>query len=261
MRRSSQLISLPSASVLERSTMWAPSRSSPPRVRTVVSRGPHRSLKAICCASLSACPRKTSTEWSSKAVAMRSNVASSRGWVRSTPPISAANAGWAGVMVSVVAMVAMMASSPESLALHRPCDQPLHHPAVDEHVEGDHRDRGDDGGGHELAPVEDVAVDEQVEAHRHRGGRLVLDEDQRVEELVPGEREREDGRGHQARGGQRQQHAHEGGHPPCPVDQGRFLQLVGQRLEEADQEPGAERHREGRIREEERGQVVGGPQL
>ena len=42
--------------------MWAPSRSSPPMVRTVVSSGPQRSLKAICCASLSAWPRKTSTE-------------------------------------------------------------------------------------------------------------------------------------------------------------------------------------------------------
>src|SRR5258705_5782656 len=241
--------------------MWAPSRSSPPSVRTVVSSGPQRSLKAICCASLSACPRKTSTEWSSNAVAMRSKVASSGGRVRSTPRASAANIGWTGVTVSAVAVVAMEASSREILALHRPRDQPLHHPPVDEHVEGDNRDRGDHGGGHELPRVEHVAVDEQVEAYRDRDGGLVLDEHERVEELVPGEREREDGGGDQPGSGQSQQHAHERGHPPGPVDEGGLLQLVGQGLEEADEQPGTERHREGRVGEEQRREVIGGPQL
>jgi hypothetical protein len=132
---------------------------------------------------------------------------------------------------------------------------------VDEDVERDDRDGGDDGRGHQLAPVEDVAVDEEIEPHRHRDGRLVLDEDERVEELVPGEREGEDRRGHQARGGQRQQHAQERGDAAGAVDQGRLLQLLGQRLEEADEQPGAERHREGRVREEQRGEVVGGAQL
>src|SRR5216683_7487357 len=128
---------------------------------------------------------------------MRSKVATSSRRVRSTPETSAAKAGWAGVMVSVAAMVAMETSSRGILALHRAGDQPLHHPTVDEDVEGDHRDRGDHRGGHELAPVEDVTVDEQVEADRHRDGLLVLDEDQRIQELVPREGEGEDGGGHQ----------------------------------------------------------------
>ena len=42
----------PCSSVLERSTMCAPSRSSPPIVRTVVSSGPKRIENAICCSSV-----------------------------------------------------------------------------------------------------------------------------------------------------------------------------------------------------------------
>ncbi len=41
------------------SERWGPLEST---VRTVVSSGPQRSLKAICCSSLRAWPRKTSTE-------------------------------------------------------------------------------------------------------------------------------------------------------------------------------------------------------
>src|SRR5229473_2362829 len=128
---------------------------------------------------------------------MRSKVATSSRRVRSTPETSAAKAGWAGVMVSVAAMVAMETSSRGILALHR--------------------------AGDELAPVEDVTVDEQVEADRHRDGLLVLDEDQRIQELVPREGEGEDGGGHQPRGRQRQQHPPERGDPPRPVDEGRLL--------------------------------------
>src|ERR1700730_17134385 len=164
---------------------------------------------------------------------MRSKVASSSRRVRATPETSAANAGWTEVMVTGAAMVAMETSWREILALHRPGDQPLHHPPMDEDVEGDHRDRGDHRGSHELAPVEDVTVDEQVEADRHRDGLLVLDEDQRIQELVPRERERKDGGGHQPRSGQRQEGRPERGAPARPVDEGRLLQLVRQRLEEA----------------------------
>src|SRR5678815_4202919 len=71
-------------------------------------------------------------------------------------------------------------SLPE-LALHRARREPLDHPTMDEHVERDHRHGGDDRGGHELAPVEDVAVDQQIETDRHRGRRLVGDEDQCIE--------------------------------------------------------------------------------
>ena len=40
--------------------------------------------------------------------------------------------------------------------------------------------------------------------------------------------------------------------PRRAVDQRAFLELVGDRLEVADQEPGAERHQEGRIDEDQR---------
>src|SRR5204862_4611157 len=72
--------------------------------------------------------------------------------------------------------------------LDRARGEALHHPALDEDVERDDGDRGDDGGRHQLAPGEHVAVDQEVQPHRDRERRLVLDEDQRVEELVPGER-------------------------------------------------------------------------
>src|SRR6266705_4232828 len=47
-----------------------------------------------------------------------------------------------------------------ALAFHRACREPHDHPAVDEHVQRDHGHGSDDRGGHELAPVEDVAVDQ-----------------------------------------------------------------------------------------------------
>ena len=40
--------------------------------------------------------------------------------------------------------------------------------------------------------------------------------------------------------------------PRRAVDQRAFLQLVGDRLEIADQQPGAERHQEGRIHQDQR---------
>src|SRR5260370_38737581 len=99
---------------------------------------------------------------------MRARVASWSRRVRSSPETSAANAGWAGAMVRAAAMVAMETSSREILALHRPGDQSLHHPAVDQHVEDDHRDRGDHRGRHELTPTDHAAHDDQPEAATHR---------------------------------------------------------------------------------------------
>ena len=87
---------------------------------------------------------------------------------------------------------------------------------------------------------------------------LVLDEHEGVEELVPGQREREDRRGDEAGGGEGQEHADEGGGAGGAVDERGLLELVGQRLEEADQEPGAEGDGEGRVGEEQGAEVVGG---
>src|SRR5439155_1050042 len=149
----------------------------------------------------------------------------------------------------------------DALTIHRTRGEALHHPAVDEHVERDHGHRRDDRRRHELAPVEDVAVDQQIQTHRHRERPLVLDEDQRVQELVPRQREGEDRGGDDARRGQRQQHAHERLDPRGAVHQRGLLQLRGERLEEPDEQPRAERNRERGVGEEQRHQRVRRAQL
>ena len=65
----------------------------------------------------------------------------------------------------------MWLTTATGLAFHRARRQPLDHPAVDEHVQRDDGHGGDDRGGHELAPVEDIAVDQEIQADRHRDRR------------------------------------------------------------------------------------------
>ncbi len=102
MRRSFQPISRPSAfgSTFERSTMFSCSRRSWPIDLMVVSSGPKRVVKTICCSSVSRWPGKTSTEYSWKASWIFWNVASSSGAVRSMPSTRAPSAGCTGVIVS-----------------------------------------------------------------------------------------------------------------------------------------------------------------
>ena len=56
----------------------------------------------------------------------------------------------------------------------------------------------------------------------------------------------------QARHGERQRDPPQDLQPRRAVDQRAFLELVGDRLEVADQQPRAERHQEGRIDQDQR---------
>ena len=81
---------------------------------------------------------------------------------------------------------------------------------------------------------------------------LVLDEDEGVEELVPGQREGEDGGGDDAGRGQRQQDADEGAWVRlAPSTSAASSSSSGRALEEADEEPGAEGDGEGRVGQEQ----------
>src|SRR5690606_10819254 len=63
----------------------------------------------------------------------------------------------------------------------------------EEGIEDDNRQRADQGAGHQRAPFVDVGADE-LGKHADRHGLVLrrLDEGQRVDELVPGQRESED---------------------------------------------------------------------
>src|SRR5438132_1582714 len=91
------------------------------------------------------------------------------------------------------------------LSLDRPGRESLDDEALAEEVEDRDGDRGEDGSGHELTP--DVLIahhhHRELDRNRHRG--LVGGEDQRQEELVPGQGEREDGGRDDARRRQRKE--------------------------------------------------------
>src|ERR671918_298487 len=130
--------------------------------------------------------------------------------------------------------------------------------AVEEDVveEGD-RDAGDERGGKQPLPEEDVAADE---LGRHADGdRLRVrarDEGERVDELVEGEREREDDDGEDPRDRDREDDPPERPQSGGAVHLGGILELPRDRLEEAHQEPGGEGDREGGVDEHERDQGV-----
>jgi len=70
-------------------------------VRMVVTSGPKRRLNAICASSSSVWPRKSSTECSSNAAAMRRKTSASTR-VTSTPTISTPRSGCSGLVSSAV---------------------------------------------------------------------------------------------------------------------------------------------------------------
>src|SRR6266852_2239360 len=116
-----------------------------------------------------------------------------------------------------------------------------------------HGDGAQQGSGHELAPEVDVAADQL--RHDAHGDGLALrrgEEDQGVDELVPGQREREDPGREDARHRDRKDDADHGPEARGPVDAGALLQLLGNGLEVAHEEPRAEGNQERRVREDER---------
>ena len=130
-----------------------------------------------------------------------------------------------------------------------PADEPIEKKIVRDR----HRDAGDQGAGHDLAPVEDVTADE-IGRHAKRD-RLLIGrgyESQRVDELLQGQREGEDHHRQDPRQRQRDRHLDEGAEQAAAVDDRCLFDLDRQRLEESHQQPGAERDGEGRINDDQR---------
>src|ERR1700737_261440 len=127
----------------------------------------------------------------------------------------------------------------------------------EERIEHGDWHRAKQRGGHQLAPEEFVAPDQALrDADRDRLGPRAVHEDERVEVLVPGEGEGEHARRQDARQCERNDDPDHGLQPSRPVHESRLFQLARDALEVADQEPGAERDQERRVREDERPEVV-----
>src|SRR5947208_1286778 len=123
----------------------------------------------------------------------------------------------------------------------------------EERIDDGDRNRADQRAGHERPPEEDVAADQlRDHAHRHR---LLLgrgEEHQRVDELVPGQREGEDAGRQDAWQGDRQDDVQHRLPARGAVDARAFLQLLRDGLEVAHHQPGAERDEERGIGEDQR---------
>src|SRR6266850_6703313 len=125
---------------------------------------------------------------------------------------------------------------------------------VEEQVVDDgHRHADQQRAGHQRAPEIDVTAD-QLGGHAERDGLLVGDrhEGQRVEEVLHRQREGEDDGGDDAGPAHRQHHAQQRAELAAAVHHGRLLDLERHRLEEAHQQPRAERDREGRVDDHQR---------
>src|SRR5215510_10087605 len=118
----------------------------------------------------------------------------------------------------------------------------------EERVDDGHGDGAEQGARHELSPEVDVAAD-QLGDHAH-GHRFLLrrgEEDQGVDELVPGQGEGEDPRGEDAGNGDGEDEPDHGPEARGAVDARALLELLGNGLEVAHEEPRAKGDKEGRI--------------
>src|SRR5918911_1494203 len=86
-------------------------------------------------------------------------------------------------------------------------------------------------------------------------------EDERIDELVPGQREGEDPGRKDARHGERKDDVDHRFHARGAVDAGAFLELARDRLEIAHHQPGAERDEEGRVGQDQRPGRVAEPEV
>src|SRR6185295_12170159 len=122
----------------------------------------------------------------------------------------------------------------------------------EERIDDRDRDGAEQRPRHELAPEVDVAADQlRDDAHRDR---LLLrrgEEHERVDELVPGQGEREDARGQDSGHRDREDDAHHGPEAGGPVDPRALLELLGNGLEVAHEEPGTERNQERGVGEDQ----------
>ena len=131
----------------------------------------------------------------------------------------------------------------------------------EEDVDDHDRDAREQRPRHERAPEVDVAAD-QVRGDAHHGGlvRRLRDEGERVGELVPAEREAEEHGADDPGDGHRQHDLRQRLHARRPVHEGALLDLARDGPEVAHEEPGAERHQEGRVDDHERVDRVGEPE-
>src|SRR5919106_5975034 len=123
----------------------------------------------------------------------------------------------------------------------------------EERIDDRDRDRAEQGAGHQLTPEVDVAAYQlRHHADRHRLLLRRREKDEGVDELVPGQGEREDPGRQDARHRDGEDDADHGAEPAGAVDAGALLELLGDRLEVAHQQPGTEGDQEGRIGEDQR---------
>src|SRR5215471_2054269 len=123
----------------------------------------------------------------------------------------------------------------------------------EERIDEGHRDGAEQRSRHELAPEVDVAA-AQLRDHPHRH-RLALrrgQEHERVDELVPGQGEGEDTSREDPRHRDGKDDPHHGPEARGPVDACTLLELAGDGLEVAHEQPRAEGNEEGRVGEDER---------
>src|SRR6267378_5895723 len=108
-------------------------------------------------------------------------------------------------------------------------------------VDDQRRRRSQQGGGHDLPPVEDIALDERGD---DAGGQHQLvdrrGEGHRIEKVGPRYGEGENGRGDHPGQRHRQEHAREHLEVRRAIDQRRLIELLRDAREVADHDPGAE---------------------
>src|SRR5215470_10961042 len=123
------------------------------------------------------------------------------------------------------------------------------HIMLDEEGVKDHkRQRARQRARHQRAPAIDVTVDELVDdGDRHRLVLGRLQEGQRVDELVPAQREAEDERRYQPGDGERQHDLDQDLPAAGAIDQRAFLELERDGLEITHQQPGRERDEDGGV--------------
>src|SRR5262249_46038749 len=123
----------------------------------------------------------------------------------------------------------------------------------EERIDEGHRDGAEQRSRHELAPEVDVAADQlRDHPHRHRLALRRGQEHERVDELVPGQGEGEDTSREDPRHRDGKDDPHHGPEARGPVDACTLLELAGDGLEVAHEQPRAEGNEEGRVGEDER---------
>src|SRR5439155_2244499 len=123
---------------------------------------------------------------------------------------------------------------------------------VEEGVDERDRNAAQQRARHQLSPEVDVAADHlRYDADRHRLALGRRQEHQRVDELVPRQREREDACRQDPRHGDGEDDPHHRPEARGPVDARALLELLRDRLEVAHEQPRAERDEERGVGEDQ----------